>query len=98
MSRNSYLVAYDICGDTKRLRQIHKSMCGFGYPLQYSVFLCSLDQMELIGLKTEIGEIMNHKEDSVMIVSLGPENTAIESHFEFMGVQPDVFEGGPVII
>lgn len=98
MSRNSYLVAYDIRGDAKRLSKIHKSMLGFGYALQYSVFLCSLDQVELIYMKTEIGEIMNHKEDSIMIVSLGPSDTVIESHFDFLGVMPPVFGEGPVIL
>lgn len=98
MSRHSYLVAYDICGDAKRLSKIHKAMLGYGYSLQYSVFLCPLDPMELIALKTEIGGIMNHKEDSVMIVSLGPEDTAIDTHFEFMGVKPPLADGGPVII
>ena len=49
-------------------------------------------------MKTEIREIMNHKEDSVMIVSLGPEDTAIDTHFEFMGVRPPVIDGGPIII
>ena len=98
MSRNSYLVAYDIKGDDKRLRQIHKSMKGYGYALQYSVFLCPLDEMELMNLKTEIADIINHREDSVMIVSLGPQDTALNTHFDFLGVQPPVPEGGPVII
>lgn len=98
MSRNTYLVAYDICGDEKRLRKIHQCMCGYGYSLQYSVFLCSLDQVELIDLKTEMSEIMNHGDDSVMIVSLGPSETAVESHFEFMGVTPPKFDEGAVVI
>ncbi|MFO0762685.1 MAG: CRISPR-associated endonuclease Cas2, partial [Byssovorax sp.] len=35
--RHTYVVAYDVC-DPKRLRQVHKTMRGFGDALQLSVF------------------------------------------------------------
>ena len=43
--RNVYLVCYDVAND-KRLRRTFKKMCGFGDPLQYSVFRCELSPPE----------------------------------------------------
>ena len=51
--RKRYLLAYDI-RDSKRLRQVHKIMKSFGWPMQYSVFICDLDAMELTALRTEL--------------------------------------------
>ncbi|MCA9729938.1 MAG: CRISPR-associated endonuclease Cas2, partial [Candidatus Eisenbacteria bacterium] len=39
--RSLILVSYDVC-HPKRLRMVHKKMCGFGEWVQYSVFLCRL--------------------------------------------------------
>ena len=39
MPRNTYLVCYDICEDT-RLRTLFKTMRDFGDHLQYSIFEC----------------------------------------------------------
>jgi len=39
--RRVYLVCYDV-SDAKRLRRTHKKMCGFGDPVQYSIFRCEL--------------------------------------------------------
>ena len=49
MSRRRYVVAYDI-REPKRLRQVHSAMKAFGYPLQYSVFVCDLDGMERVSV------------------------------------------------
>jgi CRISPR-associated endonuclease Cas2 len=46
MSRGDYLVTYDISDDT-RLRQVFKTMKGFGDHVQYSVFRCSLTKTEM---------------------------------------------------
>jgi len=83
--RRRYLVAYDI-REPRRLRQVHSAMKGFGYPLQYSVFLCDLDASEKILLRHAVGDLINHHEDSLAIVDLGdPGRRGIEC-FEFMGV------------
>lgn len=63
-------------------------MKAFGYPLQYSVFVCDLDGMEKVALRERVGGIIDHRIDSVAIVDLGdPENRGIEP-FEFMGQPP----------
>jgi CRISPR-associated protein Cas2 len=85
MARRRYIVAYDI-RDEKRLRGIHKTMKGFGYPLQYSVFVCDLNKSEKIQMKQSLGDLIHHTEDSIAVIDLGdPEVRGVEC-FEFMGV------------
>lgn len=69
--RNSYLVSYDI-SDQKRLRRMFKTMRGFGDHLQYSVFRCDLSPQERVLLMEAITPIINHRDDQVLIVDLGP--------------------------
>ncbi len=69
--RHRYIVAYDI-SDPKRLRRIYVKMCGYGDPLQYSVFQCSLSDSELTLMEEKLLDIMNQAEDRVMIVDVGP--------------------------
>ncbi len=69
--RRLYIVAYDIC-DPKRLRRVYKTMKGFGAHLQLSVFQCDLPEIDLIKMKAALVEIINHQEDHVLIVDLGP--------------------------
>lgn len=69
--RGSYLVCYDICDD-KRLRKVFQVMRGWGDHLQYSIFECQLRQSDLVRLRSELDGIINHKEDQVLFVYLGP--------------------------
>lgn len=83
--RTRFLVSYDIC-DPKRLRQVAKSMEGFGVRLQYSVFECALDEKRLNKMKAELQPILNHDEDQVLFVSLGPEDSTHGLRIEAMGL------------
>jgi CRISPR-associated protein Cas2 len=69
--RRDVLVSYDISDDT-RLRKVYQTMRGHGQWLQYSVFRCELSEQERFGLMTKLDEIINHREDQVMFVDLGP--------------------------
>ena len=64
-------ILYDIAND-KRLRQVFKTCCNFGDHLQYSIFECDLNPSEKIELEKEHGDIINHDEDQVLFVALGP--------------------------
>lgn len=97
MARRRYLVAYDI-RDPKRLREVHSGMKRFGYPLQYSVFICDLDAIEKVELREVIGRRMNQHLDSVVLVDLGDPNSRGIECFEFMGVAPALPRSGPTII
>ena len=69
--RTTFLVCYDIADD-KRLRQVFKTCCNFGDHLQYSIFECQFTASDKIELETELSEIINHDEDQVIFVALGP--------------------------
>ncbi len=69
--RTSYLITYDI-SDDKRLRNVFKLMRGFGDHLQYSVFECQLSSADLVRLRSELSEIIDHRADQVLFVNLGP--------------------------
>ncbi|MDG7042398.1 MAG: CRISPR-associated endonuclease Cas2 [Nitrososphaerota archaeon] len=66
--RNRYLVAYDI-SDSKSLRMMYSLMCGYGDPLQFSVFLCELSAKEKVLMTTDIISIINNSEDSILLVN-----------------------------
>ena len=69
--RNTFLVCYDIADDT-RLRKVHKTMCGFGDRLQYSVFECKLSPSDLARCRHALDRLIHHREDQVLFVDLGP--------------------------
>ncbi len=69
--RITYIVCYDIADD-KRLRKVFKACSNYGMHLQFSVFECDLNPSELIGMERELSGIINHAEDQVLFISLGP--------------------------
>lgn len=84
--RRRYLVTYDI-RHPKRLRVVYRKMKGFGDALQYSVFRCDLTEAEKIRLKASLGETINHAEDRILIVDLGPVSGRAGEAFEVLGSQ-----------
>ncbi|MDG7036197.1 MAG: CRISPR-associated endonuclease Cas2 [Nitrososphaerota archaeon] len=93
--RNKYLVAYDI-SDSKRLRMMYNLMCGYGDPLQFSVFLCELSGKEKVLMATDIISTINKLADSVLLVNLG--NSQKDKAIEFIGHRKQTLERKPVII
>ena len=85
MSRTRYLVSYDI-SNPKRLRRVARTLEGFGVRLQYSVFECPLDAMRLARLKAQLQDMLNHDEDQVLFVSLGPSAGDATLVIEAMGL------------
>ncbi len=69
--RQVFIVSYDI-SDPKRLRQVYKLMRGRGEHIQLSVFRCELNRRELFELRGELGQLINHDEDQVLFVDIGP--------------------------
>lgn len=95
MSRRRYLLGYDI-SEPKRLRTVHQCAKRYGYPLQYSLFICDLDRSELIHLRWDLGQIIAHEIDRVVFIDLG--DPAEDRRFEFMGRRPRLPTGGPTIV
>lgn len=62
----------------------------FGYPLQYSVFVCDLTPVELIALKDALSAEMKLASDSVGLFDLGPPRGRGVECVEYLGVGPRV--------
>lgn len=87
MSRHiSYLVCYDIA-DPVRLRSVHRVVDGYGQRLQYSVYRCPLTAAQKVRLEAALRERINHREDRVLFVELGPTGGA-QVRTEWMGLPP----------
>ncbi len=82
--RHRYLVCYDVA-NAKRLRQIHKKMLGFGDPIQYSVFKCDLSAAEHALMRGTIQDVINARDDRIMIIRIGPVDDSSSKAVEFMG-------------
>jgi CRISPR-associated protein Cas2 len=95
MARRRYLTAYDI-RDDKRLRAVAVCMEGYGIRVQYSVFVCDLSERELYLMRSGLESIVNHREDSVMIVDLGAAGDP--SRFRFIGPHEELPTSSAVIV
>lgn len=82
--RTRYLLAYDI-RDKRRLRRVHQVAKDWGYPLQYSVFVCDLTRSELLMMKNDLSQEMSVVQDSVGIFDLGPPTGRGIRCVEFIG-------------
>lgn len=60
-------------------------MKAFGYPLQYSVFICDLDQPERFSMLGRLADVMDHGQDSVAIVDLGDPRVRGVECIQFLG-------------
>jgi CRISPR-associated protein Cas2 len=69
--RNTYLICYDITDDKRRDRAF-KVCKNHGIHLQFSVFECDLNAMELTGVQRELSAVISLADDQVLFVSLGP--------------------------
>lgn len=75
-------MAYDIATDSpsgrKRLRKISQLCLNYGQRVQYSVFECRVNDMELHKLKTAILKVIVPQEDNIRIYHLsGPHEQCV---------------------
>jgi CRISPR-associated protein Cas2 len=82
--RKRYLIAYDV-SDDKRRNGIFKTLMGNGDHVQFSVFLCSLNKVELERLKGALREHVNARQDQVVILDLGPADSELADRLECIG-------------
>ena len=69
--RSRYLITYDITDDSRRTA-VFKALRGFGDHLQYSVFCCDLSDRQRAAMVAVIDPLLDHDEDQVLVVDLGP--------------------------
>lgn len=82
--RRCYLVCYDI-REPKRLRNVHRIMKGYGEAWQYSIFFCELKSIDRVRLRADLEIQMNLKEDQVMIIDLGEDQSKARSAATVIG-------------
>jgi CRISPR-associated protein Cas2 len=95
--RDKYLVAYDI-REEKRLSRVFNKMKGYGEPIQYSVFICDLSLKEKVLMISALKEIINNREDSVIIIKIGSSDKIINDLIELIGKPPEIPERKSIII
>ncbi len=83
-----FLVTYDI-SDAVRLRKVHKTMKGFGDPLQFSVFRCELSEANHVRMKAALAQIIHQAEDQVLVFRLGPLDGTYSLQVEALGRRYD---------
>lgn len=94
---NLLIVSYDVCDD-KRLRRVYAKMKEFGMRVHYSVFRCDLTKQGKIEMIAELDRIINHAEDRVMIIDLGPVSGFSEDRIVFLGTMPEEDSRESVIV
>ncbi|WP_411845721.1 CRISPR-associated endonuclease Cas2 [Roseibacillus persicicus] len=75
-NRHVYLCTYDVAGDKagdKRRNRIFELLRDHGEHVQYSVFLCTLTRTEVANLGHQARDILNEKEDQLLVINVGPE-------------------------
>jgi CRISPR-associated protein Cas2 len=95
--RSVYVVAYDI-SDPKRLRKVYELMLGWGDRVQLSVFRCELTLRELAELRASLSDIIQHLQDQVMFVDIGPADGRGATAFTTIGRPLGVPPGGPIVV
>lgn len=96
MDEHLYIVTYDI-SDQKRWRTVFKFMNGYGEWLQLSVFQCRLSRRRHADLIATLDETINHKEDHIVLLDLGPADN-VTPHVVSLGKEFKAVEREPVIV
>ncbi len=95
--RRCYLVCYDICDD-KRLRQVFKIMKGYGEHWQYSIFFCVLKPIDRVRMQGDLEDVMNLKQDQVLIIDLGQNQDAARAATTVLGQALGAMDMGMMVI
>jgi CRISPR-associated protein Cas2 len=95
--RRCYLVCYDI-RHPKRLRRVHKICKGFGESWQFSIFFCVLKPIDRVRLQAELEEVLNLKEDQVLMIDLGQNESTARTAAVTLGQSLDEPLEGMVVI
>ena len=96
MDEHLYIVTYDI-SEPKRWRVIFKIMNGYGEWVQLSVFQCRLSRKRHADLLATLDEIINPREDHVIMIDVGPADT-IKPRVVSLGKEFQAVAREPVIV
>ncbi|MCE2970533.1 MAG: CRISPR-associated endonuclease Cas2 [Burkholderiales bacterium] len=96
MAERLYLVAYDI-RSARRWRRLYRLLQGYGSWVQLSVFQCRLSPQRHAELSGAMDTLIDHREDQVLLVDLGPVETA-QVKFASFGRRYREAEVNPVVL
>jgi CRISPR-associated protein Cas2 len=82
--RRNFLITYDV-SDDKRRTNVFDLLTDVGDWAQFSVFFCELNPGEMARLRTEIREVINHREDQILILDLGRATRPLEGDLQVLG-------------
>lgn len=82
--RRHYLVTYDV-SDDKRRDRVFTTLHGYGDHAQYSVFFCELNDREVAVMRSQLRTTINHAEDQVLILDLGPADRSLDEGLQVIG-------------
>ncbi|MBU1534107.1 CRISPR-associated endonuclease Cas2 [Myxococcota bacterium] len=94
--RSTYLVTYDI-SSPRRLQKVYKCMCGFGSHIQFSVFLCDLTPKDKIRMVKQLADLIEKKQDQVLLIHLGPANEKTPNRIDSIG-RPYIPTGSTYVV
>ena len=97
MSRNAYIVSYDITDDRRRTEVSHACR-GYGDRIQYSVFRCHLTQVERVRLESKLRAAINNATDQILLIDLGPVDGRAQRCIRAIGRAHIPPNDGPTII
>lgn len=95
--RHLYIVSYDI-SDRVRWARVYKTMRGFGEHLQLSVFQCDLTPAQKVRMKAALSEIIDHEQDQVVFIDLGPTEGREVKEIEAIGRPMEVVGRDPLVV
>lgn len=95
--RHLYIVSYDI-SDRVRWAKVYKTMRGFGEHLQLSVFQCDLTPAQRIRMKAALSEVIDHEQDQVVFIDLGPTEGREVKEIEAIGRPMEVITRDATVV
>lgn len=91
MIRKRYLFSYDITDD-KRRNKVFKTLVGLGDHVQFSVFICELNDKELQVAKGKLSELINHRSDQVLVFDMGSAEREMDLFLSTIGTDLEIAE------
>ncbi|MBW6487356.1 MAG: CRISPR-associated endonuclease Cas2 [Syntrophobacterales bacterium] len=91
-----FIVSYDV-SEPKRWRRVYRTMRGYGQWVQLSVFQCRMSKTRQVQLEAVLGDIVNQKEDHVLLLDLGPAE-AVKPRVSSIGKPFEPIVPAPVIV
>lgn len=83
-TRRRLLVTYDVAHDRRR-DKVHRTLLDFGDWVQFSVFVCELDERERIRLRGRLDAVINHREDQILAIDIGPADRDLDLVISSLG-------------